>query len=156
MFELLKSAIGLESTKGNKNEPHNPGIEVAACTVLLEAAFADYDCTEDELKHVVDTMRDIFGITEDEANELVDMAHKEREQSLDVYSFTRAINENFKMEEKQKVLEAAWRVMYSDGVIDKYEDALARKLVQLLRLEHKEAIDAKLSAKKWAEDRNKS
>ncbi len=98
-------------------------------------------------------MRDIFGITDAEAHELVEMAHKEREQSLDVYSFTRAINENFKAEEKQKVLEAAWRVMYSDGVIDKYEDALARKLVQLLRLERKEALDAKLSAKKWVESR---
>ena len=99
-------------------------------------------------------MRETFGITEEEARELLEMAHKERDQSYDVYSFTRAINENFKMEEKQKVLEAAWRVMYSDGVIDKYEDALARKLMQLLRLEHKEAIDAKLSAKKWAEERH--
>ncbi len=157
MFGLLKKAIGLQ-VEGNAVDRSaslsaSPGIEVAACTVLLEAAYADYNCSDDELEHVVSTMKDIFGITDAEARELVEMAHKEREQTVDVYSFTRAINENFKAEEKQKVLEAVWRVMYSDGVIDKYEDALGRKLVQLLRLERKEALEAKLSAKKWHEAR---
>ncbi len=166
MFGLLKKAIGLE-VKGNavdrsaslsagKAGISGPGIEVAACTVLLEAAYADYNCSDDELDHVVSTMKDIFGITDAEALELVEMAHKEREQAVDVYSFTRAINEKFPTSQKLKVLEALWKVMYSDDVIDKYEDALARMVVQLLRLERKEALEAKLSAKKWAEARSKS
>ena len=100
MFGILKKAIGLESGGATSGKDHGPRVEVAACAVLLEAAYADYKCTDDELEHVVATMKDMFGITGAQARELVDMAHKEREHAADVYGFTRAINENFKAEEK--------------------------------------------------------
>ena len=153
MFGILKKAIGLESGGAASGKDHGPRVEVAACVVLLEAAYADYKCTDDELEHVVATMKDIFGITGPQARELLDMAHKEREHAADVYGFTRAINEGFPLEEKLKVLEALWKVMYSDGIIEKHEDALGRKVAHLLRLERKEALGAKRSAKKWAEER---
>jgi len=153
MFGILKKAIGLDSGGAAGGDVRRPGIELAACVVLLEAAYADYKCTEDELEHVVATMKDIFGITEPQARELVDMAHKEREHAADVYGFTRAINEGFPLAEKLKVLEALWKVMYSDGVIEKHEDALGRKVAHLLRLERKEALGAKRSAKRWAQNR---
>lgn len=159
MFGLIKKAIGLEGAgplPAGRSELTGPSIEVAACVVLLEAAYADYECSEDELEHVVSTMREIFSLGEQEVRELVDIAHKEREHAVDVYGFTRAINEKFPASQKLKVLEALWKVMYSDGVIDKYEDALARMVVQLLRLERKEALEAKMRAKKWHEARKGS
>lgn len=153
MFGILKKAMGLEGGGATSAKDHGPRIEVAACVVLLEAAYADYKCTDDELEHVVATMKDIFGITEPQARELLDMAHEEREQTADVYGFTRAINEGFPLAEKLKVMEALWKVMYTDGIIEKHEDALGRKVAHLLRLERKEALGAKRSAKKWAQDR---
>ncbi|MCK4910373.1 MAG: TerB family tellurite resistance protein [Thermodesulfovibrionales bacterium] len=153
MFGILKKAMGLEGPGPGGGESRGPRIEVAACVVLLEAAYADYKCTEDELEHVVATMKDIFGITAPQARELVEMAHKEREHAADVYGFTREINETFPLEEKLKVLEALWKVIYSDGVIEKHEAALARKVVHLLRLERKEAYEVKMNAKKWAQER---
>ncbi len=156
MLGILKKAIGLESGGASSVDVQRPRIEVAACVVLLEAAYADYECTEEELQHVIATMKDIFGITDPQARELVEMAHKEREQAADVYGFTRAINEAFPLDDKLKVLEALWKVIYSDGVIEKHEAALARKVVHLLRLERKEAYEVKMRAKKWAEDRSGS
>jgi uncharacterized tellurite resistance protein B-like protein len=41
-------------------------------------------------------------------------------------------------------MEGIWRVIYADGTLDKYEDALARQLATLLRLDHKDVIDRKL------------
>jgi uncharacterized tellurite resistance protein B-like protein len=154
VFDLIRKAIGVEGAAAPE-EATAPGglgrkIQVAACAVLLEAAYADYHCSEDELGHVVATMREIFGLEEDYARELVEMAHEEREQATDLYRFTRAINEGFTREEKAEVLEALWRVIYADGVIEKHEDALARKIVHLLGLERKEALDAKLRAKEQA------
>lgn len=160
MFDLLKKAMGLDmqNSAGAGGSPGgsvtaNSRVEVAACAILLEAAYADYQCTKDELVHVMRTMKDIFRISEDEASELLDMAHKERDHAVDVYTFTKEINNSFSADMKLKVIEALWKVIYSDGVIEKHEDALARKITHLLRLERKPALEAKLRAKQWAEER---
>jgi uncharacterized tellurite resistance protein B-like protein len=42
------------------------------------------------------------------------------------------------------VIETVWRVVYSDGILDKHEDYLVHKLADLLHLKHSELIDAKL------------
>lgn len=153
MFELIKKTLGFggHGAAGAPAGEQGMKIEVAACALLLEAAYADYKCTDEELEHVVATMREIFDISEEYADELMELAHKEREHAVDVFVFAREMNEKFKVEEKLQVLEALWKVIYSDGVIDKHESALAGKLVQLLRLDRKEAYEAKLSAKKWAQ-----
>ena len=48
------------------------------------------------------------------------------------------------LEEKLAIMETLWRIVYADGVLDKYEDALARQLAGLLRLSPRQAIDLKL------------
>jgi uncharacterized tellurite resistance protein B-like protein len=75
---------------------------------------------------------------------LVDYSHQHREQSLDLFQFAQVINAHFSREEKLNVMEGVWRVIYADGVLDKYEDALARQLATLLRLDHKDVIDRKV------------
>jgi len=43
-------------------------------------------------------------------------------------------------------MELVWKLVYADGILDKHEDYLAHKLAKLLRLSHRELIDAKLKA----------
>ncbi len=41
-------------------------------------------------------------------------------------------------------MESLWRIVYADGTLDRYEDALMRQLTTLLRLSPREVIDLKL------------
>jgi uncharacterized tellurite resistance protein B-like protein len=43
-----------------------------------------------------------------------------------------------------EMMEALWRLIYADGVLDKYEDYLVRQLATLLGLAHGEMIEAKV------------
>jgi hypothetical protein len=54
------------------------------------------------------------------------------------------INQNFSREEKIKIIEAAWKIIYADHKLDKYEDHYVHVLADLLRLRHDELIEAKL------------
>ena len=71
-------------------------------------------------------------------------AEKELVESVDLWQFARLINENYSREEKIAIIEVLWKVVFVDGKMDKYEDYLMHKMVKLLRLSHKELIDAKL------------
>lgn len=121
---------------------------IAASVILLEAAHVDNECTDEELDHVIETLRSDFKLSQEHAEELVELAHHERKNAVDLFEFTNHINNEFSKEEKRAVLKAVWRIIHIDGQLEKHEDHFARKLTHLLRLSPADMIDAKLQARK--------
>ncbi|MBW2466860.1 MAG: TerB family tellurite resistance protein [Deltaproteobacteria bacterium] len=147
MFNFIKQT--LLNSKGSLDD--GPDTEektrIAAGVILLEAAHADHECTEDELSHVIETLRADFDLSEKHAEDLIELAHRERTRAVDLFEFTNHINNEFSREEKRAVLEAVWRIIHIDGQLEKHEDHFTRKLTHLLRLTHKDMINAKLKAR---------
>jgi uncharacterized tellurite resistance protein B-like protein len=119
-------------------------VQVATCALLLEVAHSDGHYQSVEAKIVHDLLAQKFNLSAAAVAELVDYSHRHREESLDLFQFAREINAHFSRDEKLDVMEGVWRVIYADGTLDKYEDALARQLATLLRLDHKDVIDLKV------------
>ena len=142
--QTLTSRAQVTSESGPGNEERT---RIAASVLLLEAAYADHKCTEEELDHVIATLRSDFNLSQAHAEDLLELAHRERSQAVDLYEFTNHINNEFSKQEKKAVLEAVWRIIHIDGQLEKHEDHFARKLTHLLRLTHKDMIDAKLKAR---------
>jgi uncharacterized tellurite resistance protein B-like protein len=139
---LLNNRGSIDNTPDKKERTR-----VAASVILLEAAHADHECTNDELEHVIDTLSSDFDLSRKHVEELLELADGERTQAVDLFEFTNHINNEFSREEKIAVLESVWRIIYVDGLLEKHEDHFVRKLTHLLRLSHKEMIDAKLKAR---------
>jgi uncharacterized tellurite resistance protein B-like protein len=119
-------------------------VQVATCALLLEVAHSDGHYQSVEAKVVHDLLAKKFDLSAAAVAELIDYSHDHREASLDLFQFAREINGHFSREEKLDVMEGIWQVIYADGTLDKFEDALARQLATLLRLDHKDVIDRKL------------
>ena len=119
-------------------------VQVATCALLLEVAHSDgrYHVTEARLVH--DLLSGMFSLPADAIAELVELARDHQQNSTDLFQFAREINAHFSPEEKLAVMEGVWRIIYADGTLDKFEDALARQLALLLRLSHREAIACKI------------
>jgi len=120
-------------------------IQVATCIVLLEVAHSDDEFSSMEEATVTSILQNTFDLSEEAVSELIEVARDDRESSVDLWEFTDIINRTYSREEKIKVVEAAWRVVYADEKLDKYEDHFIHKLAKLLRLEHDDLISAKLS-----------
>ena len=119
-------------------------VQVATCALLLEVAHSDghYQLVEERIVH--DLLAGMFDLPADTIAELVDFARDHQRSSTDLFQFAREINAHFSTEEKLAVMEGVWRLIYADGVLDKFEDSIARQLATLLRLSHKEAIACKV------------
>lgn len=150
MFNLINKILGVKgkSDTVQSDTTDEIKIEIAACVVLVEVAESDSECTEDEIGHVLETMKSTFNLSREHAEEMIELARQARNKSVDLWQFTNQINQSFNHSEKIKLLEAVWQVIYADGRIDKHEDYLVHKLANLLRLQHKELIDAKIKTKK--------
>jgi len=66
------------------------------------------------------------------------------ETSIDLWQFSKKINENYSIDEKIEIIESLWQIVFIDEKMDKHENYLMHKLSALLRLSHKQLMDAKL------------
>lgn len=122
-------------------------IQIATCVILLEVAKSDDEFSSIEKTTIEAILKKEFRISEEAIEELMEIAKTKREESIDLWEFTQLINENYSKEEKKKIVEAAWKVIYADDKLDSYEDHLVHKLARLLRLDHSDLIEAKLKIK---------
>lgn len=128
------------------SEPNGSGhdVRMATCVLLLEMAQTDGEFKDVEREKIFAILRDEYGLTDKEADEFAATAEDELKKSLDLWKFTNLINDNYSREEKVRVVELVWRIIYADGKLDQYEDYLIHKLAVLLDIQHDELISAKL------------
>lgn len=142
---MFNRILGLLQGEGEAAEEDRfERVQVATCALLLEVAHSDGHYQSVEAKIVHDLIGEKFNLSASAVAELIDYSHQHREESLDLFQFAREINAHFSREEKADVMEGIWRVIYADGTLDKFEDALARQMATLLRLDHKDVIERKL------------
>ena len=141
---LRKIASLLHSGAVADQQQEHERIQVATCALLLEMAHADRSLHQLEEQVVHDLLAEKFSLTPESVAELVEYAQQEREESVDLFRFARVVNEHFSIEEKHEVMEALWRIVYADGILDKHEEALARQLTTLLRISPKKSIELKV------------
>ena len=148
MFDLKKKLLKSPPVEtGLQEQSEQDRVMLATCVILLEVARSDDEFSSIEKTTIASILNKEFLISEEAIEELMGIAHRKREESIDLWEFTHLINENYSIEEKKKVVELAWKVIYADSKLDKYEDHLVHKLARLLRLDHSDLIEAKLKVK---------
>jgi uncharacterized tellurite resistance protein B-like protein len=112
-----------------------PGVQLAACALLLELAYADGVMSPEEQVHIEGAVQRHFGLDEATARELISLAETERRQSIDHFQFTRMIAAEYDLGQKMVLAEVMWGVILADGQLATHETWLVRKLAHLLELE---------------------
>lgn len=123
-----------EPEQGN-GDAHPADLRLAACALLLELAYADDEFTPTERDHLEAAVRRQFGLDQNQAAELIALAEEQREEAVDLWTFTNLVAEHYSLGQKMVLAEAMWGLVYSDGELASREDYLMRKISGLLRLE---------------------
>jgi uncharacterized tellurite resistance protein B-like protein len=110
-------------------------VQLAACALLLELAYADGEFTAEEQRHIEDTLVRHFGLDESTTAELLRLAEAERSQSLDHFQFTRLIAAEYDLRQKIVLAEVMWGVILADGRLSDHETHLVRKMASLMQLD---------------------
>lgn len=160
MIDILKTFFGragASAARPSAGRPDAPGgdvradpdpghdIHVATCALLLEMANIDGEFAEAELRSLLSILQDRYRLSAEHADALMLEARRQLDDSIDLWRFTNRINQNYSVEEKERIIEMVWRIVYADGTLDSHEDYLVKKLSHLLRLSHKRLIAAKLA-----------
>ena len=121
---------------------------LATAALLIEISRADFDVADEEKLAIEQTLRDSFGISDEETREIIALAEQEVSESISLYEFTRLVDEGFTPEQKRHIVGLLWQVAFSDDRLEEREEYLIRKIAKLLHVPHADFIDEKLKAKK--------
>jgi uncharacterized tellurite resistance protein B-like protein len=129
--------------------PRPDAVTVAACALLLEIAHADDAFLPEECERIARHIRDEMHVSEDELHEIFRLAEEERRESVDLFHFTQLLRENLSRDQRLRLVEAIWGVVYSDGSLTEVEGHLARRIAELLGFQHPEvqAVKEKVAAR---------
>src|SRR5262245_4864747 len=136
-LESFRAFLSRHLASNEEGGPRADPVRVAACALLLELAHADGDFSEEERVRVARAARDL-GVPASDVESVLELADAERRDSVDLHQFTRRVAESFSREERLRLVEAVWGVVYSDGTLTEAENRLARRVAELLGFQHPE------------------
>tara|TARA_B100001029_G_C14696886_1_gene252762 strand:+ start:30 stop:458 length:429 start_codon:yes stop_codon:yes gene_type:complete len=127
--------------KENKKAENVDSLLTKIASLLIHIAKIDQNYTEKEKKIISKTLLELGANQENLDKTMLD-AEKNENDSNQILDFTKEIK-NMDNKGKEKIVEALWSVVYSDGSSDMYEESLMRRLSGLLYLDKKIVGDIK-------------
>ena len=131
----------------NKNIDRNDeNIFSKVGSLLIHIAKIDQNYTTKEKEIISKTILEL-GAKKENIENIISIAEKNESNSNQILDFTKEVK-NMEEVDKEKIIEALWTVVYSDGNSDMYEENLMRRLTGLLYLNKKKVGDIKERVKK--------
>ena len=121
--------------------------QLATAALLIEVMVIDGNLDEHELQSISTTLSRMLELSREKIDELIALSRDEVTEATSLYQFTREINEHYDHDKKMVLMTAMWRVAFADGVLDKHEEGIIRRVADLLHLLHSDYIRCKLAAK---------
>jgi len=135
--DARKSGALTESALDGVDRTH-----VAAAVLMVEVARLDTDYSGHETDRICSIMRREFGMSLDQASELLNTAEERHEEAYTNWLFTKTIKEKAGMAERARVMEHLWDIAYADGELHELEADLLLRIGQSMELPESERIKA--------------
>ena len=130
--------------KTDKKEENNFTVKI--CALLIHGAKIDENYTDKEEEIIKKTLIEL-GLENEKITKTIQDAKIIEENSNQILDFTKEIK-NLPEEDKIKIVEALWSIIYSNKDADIYETNLMRRLAGLLYIDSKTMGDIKERVKK--------
>ena len=124
-----------------KGKKENNNFQTKICALLIHAAKIDEEYTNKEEKIIEKTLIEL-GLESKNTSKVIKEAKQIEENSNQILDFTREVK-NLPEQDKIKIIETLWSIIYSNKDADIYETNLMRRLAGLLYIDNKTMGDIK-------------
>lgn len=149
MFQLFKTLLdkvndGLAPAAAGQNRYGLNDAELACVSLMLMVAHADFAGSDAELALAQQYVKDEFDLSDTDAKAVVALANKQATEAISLHEFTAQLKQ-LSYDARLTLLDSLWQQAYADGVLDPNEEAMLRKIADLLFIRHSDYIQAKLA-----------
>jgi uncharacterized tellurite resistance protein B-like protein len=142
MFQALKDFLS-EVSEGGKHPSRFEANDyrLAAAALLVHAVTIDGNMSDIERDRMHAIIKRQFGLDDTKTDELVSAATEAEHEAVDLYRFTSVINRSLDEDERRRVVEMMWEMVYADGRVTEFEDNLIWRAADLLGISSRDRIE---------------
>lgn len=111
----------------------DPRLAVAA--LMCHVIAADGVIRPSERERMVAELAQRYGLSDDDARDLAEAARRVELESATVQRFTAGLERGLPLSERREIVTALWKIVFVDGVVHEFEDAIVGRIADLLGLE---------------------
>lgn len=127
-----------------RSDDPSPSLALAVAQLLIEIARADLGIASSEMAAIRAHLKQAYGLNDTQLDGLVAQAQTHVDQAVSLHDTVKALNDSLNADDKARLIGALWHVAYADQRLDPYEEALLRRLADLLHVPHSVFIREKL------------
>ena len=152
MFNLLKNLLekadsGWQGHANKQNPWHDAGLteqQYLAVVLMLQLSHADFSSEQQEHDVVRQYLQQEFGLSSAAAEQVFKAALSQASDATCLHGFTSKLK-GLPYAERLALLDKLWKVAFADGELDPHEEAMLRKIADLLFIRHGDYIQSKLA-----------
>jgi len=116
---------------------------LTASVLAYEIARIDGEISEDELKVLMEEIKDIAKKVNKDESEILKIIEIYSQNSVSFFEFVEDINEFYSKDEKLSLLGFMWKIAYADKRLDVNEEKLIRRLADLIKIKDIDVLKLK-------------
>jgi uncharacterized tellurite resistance protein B-like protein len=149
MWSAIKKLFGADGAA----TPATPIEEARICaaTLMVEAALSDGIYADIESEKIREIIAASFSLDDNAADGILTEAEARADQAVDHHRFTNVVK-RLPLEERERLVENLWRVVFADGEETPEEQAIVRKLADLLHVDPRASRLARRNASGATQD----
>src|SRR5471030_516501 len=119
------------------------GFRLAATALLIHVISIDGEPSGVEKRKLHSLLESSFKLDPGTADQLIASATLVEGEAVDLYHFTSVIMRSVNEEDRLKIVEMMWELVYADGQVTEFEDNVVWRAADLLGVSSRDRIDLK-------------
>jgi uncharacterized tellurite resistance protein B-like protein len=142
MFERFRKFLS-DVAEGGKHPAHfdHNDYRLAAAALLVHTAEIDGNMAEAERRKLHDLLQRRFELSEADTQALISDATEAEHEAIDLYHFTTVINRSLKENDRLRIVQMMWEIIYADGRVSEFESNLIWRAADLLGISSRDRIE---------------
>ena len=142
MFGSLKTFISnfVEDARP-RNNFGNEDCRLATAALLIRVATVDREMSEARRGKLHTVLKSGFGLDDLTTVQLIDDAVAADRSAIDLYHFTRQLNDVLDEKGRRRIVKMMWEIIYVDGSVNEFEDHIIWRAADLLGVSSRQRIE---------------
>ena len=141
MFRSFKNLIASFVEDANRQTFEDRNCQLATATLLTRVATVDSDMSEARRGELHAVLKAYFGLDDVTVTQLIHNAAAANRAAVDLYHFTRQLNDVLDDEGRKRIVKMMWQVAYVDGRVNEFESNIIWRTADLLGVSSRQRIE---------------
>ena len=147
MIGAIRQFFSDVAGKDDKRAIGEDQVRLAVAGLHAHVVAIDGVVADEERSGLEDVLKTHFDLGADEAAALANAGASADAEAVDLYGFTSVLKQRLGDEDRRRIIEMMWRLVYADGKVHEFEDNAVWRVAELLAVPAQVRIGLKQAAR---------